>query len=110
MMPSKPFTLAYAPLAREHLLAIKAKDRLLFRTTIEEQLVFEPESETRNRKPLKRVATFEAETATWEIRFGLDNRFRVFYEVDQAQHLVRILAFGEKKGNRLCVGGKEVKL
>jgi mRNA-degrading endonuclease RelE of RelBE toxin-antitoxin system len=110
MTPSQPFVLVYSPLVREHLLAIVAKDRLLFRAAIEEQLLFEPGVETRNRKPLKRVAAFEAEMATWEIRFGPDNCFRVFYEVDQAQHVVRILALGEKKGSRLFVGGKEVKL
>ncbi len=110
MTHSQPFTLVYAPLAREHLLAIDAKDRPLFRTAIEEQLLVEPDSESRNRKPLKRVAAFEAETATWEIRFGPNNRFRVFYEVDLAHHVVRILALGEKKGNRLFVGGKEVRL
>jgi mRNA-degrading endonuclease RelE of RelBE toxin-antitoxin system len=110
MTLSQPFTLVYAPLAREHLLAIDEKDRQLIRTAIEEQLPFEPDSEARNREPLKRVATFEAETATWEIRFGPNSRFRVFYEVDQVHHVVRILALGEKKGNRLFVGGKEVKL
>ena len=110
MTSEQPFTLVYAPLTREHLLAIEAKDRHLFRAAIEAQLLFEPASETRNRKPLKRVAIIDTETATWEIRFGPDNRFRVFYEVDQAQHVVRILALGEKKGNRLFVGGKEVRL
>jgi hypothetical protein len=110
MTPSQPFTLVYAPLVREHLLAIGAEDRPQFRAAIEEQLLFEPDSETRNRKPLRRTAAFEGEAATWEIRFGPDNRLRVFYEVDQAQHVVRILALGEKKGNRLWVGGKEVKL
>jgi hypothetical protein len=110
MTPSRPFTLVYAPLAREHLLAIEAPDRRLFRIAIEEQLQFEPSSESHNRKPLKRVAAFESETATWEIQFGPANGFRVFYEVDQAQHVVRILALGEKKGNRLFVGGKEIKL
>ncbi len=110
MTPSRPFTLVYAPLTREHLLAIEAQDRRLFRIAIEEQLRFEPSVESRNRKPLKRVAAFEDEAATWEIRFGPDNRFRVFYEMDQAQHAVRILALGEKKGSRLFIGGKEVKL
>jgi mRNA-degrading endonuclease RelE of RelBE toxin-antitoxin system len=110
MTPSQPFTLVYAPLVRAHLLAIGAADRPLFRAAIEEQLLFEPDTETRNRKPLRRVGVFEAEAATWEIRFGPDNRFRVFYEVDQDQHVVHILALGEKKGNRSWLGGREVKL
>ena len=48
--------------------------------------------------------------AGWEIRFGPDNRFRVLYDIDEDDHAVHILAIGEKVGNRLIVGGEEVKL
>jgi hypothetical protein len=58
-------------------------------------------------QPLKRPVTFEAE---WELRFGPDNIFRVFYEINIESHEVYILAIGVKEGNRLLIGGKEVKL
>ena len=74
---------------------------------MESQLQFEPDVETRNRKPLKRPVMFGAK---WEIRFGTDNRFRVFYRVDYDQQQVVILAIGEKVGNRLLIGGEEIKL
>ena len=68
---------------------------------------FEPNVETKNRKPLRQPAPFAAQ---WEIRFGPDNRFRVLYDIDEEQHAVQIVAIGEKVGNRLIVGGEEVEL
>ena len=87
--------------------SIGAKYDTLIRNTIEEQLRFEPGVQTKNRKPLRPPAPFAAQ---WEIRFGPDNRFRVLYDIDEEQHAVQILAIGEKKGNRLMVGGEEVEL
>lgn len=48
--------------------------------------------------------------AEWELCFGPDNRFRVFYDIDMTAHEVHILAIGEKERNRLMIGGKEIKL
>jgi mRNA-degrading endonuclease RelE of RelBE toxin-antitoxin system len=105
MMPKRSLTLIYAPLVRKHLWAIDSKYYSLIRREIEAQLLFEPDVETRNRKPLKRTIAFEA---TWEIRFGPGNRFRVFYKVERKKSLVNILAIGEKRGSQLFVGGKEI--
>ena len=79
----------------------------LIRGEIEEQLSFEPEGETRNRKPLRQPAPFEA---TWELRFGPGNCFRVLYGGDHERREVQIQAIGVKKGNRLLVGGEEIEL
>jgi hypothetical protein len=105
----KPFNLVYADIVRQHLRAIGPKYYSLIRKAIEEQLLFEPDVETKNRKPLKRTAPF-AEEAEWEIRFGPDNRFRVFYDVDRRRRDVYILAIGVKRGNRLVIGKEEVQL
>ena len=107
MISKVPFTLIYAPAVKEHLKTIEAKYHSLIRTTIGRQLRFEPDVETENRKPLKHPVAFEA---AWEIRFGPDNRFRVFYELDRGSHEVLILAIGQKKGNRLVIGGEELEL
>ena len=80
---------------------------MVIRSAIETQLRFELDVEARNRKPLRRPGIWEAD---WEIRFGPGNRFRVFYEVDRAVRQVYILAIGEKRGNRLLIGGEEVEL
>ena len=79
MAGKKPYRLVYAPQVRDHLRAIGRKHHSLIRGKIEEQLRFEPDVETRNRKPLEPSAAFPG---AWELRFGQDNRFRVFYDVD----------------------------
>lgn len=103
----KPYHLSYARAVTKHLKAIDSKYDALIRAKIEEQLLFEPDVQTTNRKALRQPAPFGAE---WEIRFGPDNRFRVLYEIDEENRTVQILAVGEKEGNRLIVAGEEVEL
>ncbi len=75
------------------------------RETIKEQLSFAPQQETRNRKPLERSPGPYG--ATWELRCGPDNRFRIFYEVETESQEVWILAIGVKDQARLFIAGKE---
>lgn len=96
--------IVYADEIEDHLRFIEAKYHSLIRAEIDSQLAFEPEIETRNRKPLKRPIAFGA---TWELRFGPGNRFRVFYQFDAAAGEVRIVAIGVKVRNRLLIGGEE---
>ena len=107
MTPKQPFELIYDPEVAQHLKTIDRKYHSLIRRTIEEQLRYEPEVETRNRKPLLRPSAFGT---AWEIRFGPNNRFRVFYRTDPATRKVHILAIGTKVGNRLFIGGEEFEL
>ena len=107
MAKKLPFAVIYDPDVARHLASIERKYHSLIRTTVENQLQFEPEAVTRNRKPL----ALPVETgARWELRFGPDNRFRVFYRVNVEQRQVRILAVGVKRRNRLFLGGEEVEL
>jgi len=46
----------------------------------------------------------------WELRFGPENRFRVFYRTETELRQVYILAVGMKVKERLFVGGKEFDL
>ncbi len=104
-MAKKPqFALVYADEVRGHLRAIEAKYHSLIHSEIEGQLLFEPETETRNRKPLQRPVSFGAQ---WELRLGPKNRFRVFYQVHAESREVRILAVGVKDRDRLLIGGEE---
>jgi mRNA-degrading endonuclease RelE of RelBE toxin-antitoxin system len=107
MSKNEPFTFDFAPVVHDHLDAIDAKYGTLIREKIKEQLAHEPHVETRNRKPVRPPAAYEAE---WELRFGPNNRFRVFYQIDTERRQVRIVAIGEKDRNRLIVGGEEVTL
>src|SRR5258707_14496303 len=107
-MAKRPkFTLSFAPEAIEHLDLIESKCHGLLRRTINEQLTYTPTEETRNRKPLDQPAPFGA---SWELRCGPDNRFRVFYGVDSAAHEVLVLAVGVKDRNRVLIGGEEYEL
>jgi hypothetical protein len=107
MSRKERFALSYDQETKAHLGVIEAKHHSLVRKAIEEQLLFEPERETRNRKPLHQPAPFEA---TWELRFGPQNRFRVLYGVDHERREVQIQAIGVKHGNRLIVAGEEIEL
>lgn len=104
---SQRFTIVYAPITKDHLRAIEPKYYALIRDAVNQQLPFEPSIETRNRKPLKRPVVF---MATWEIRFGPQNRFRVYYDVDLDRQMVAILAIGRKQGNRVVIGAEEIQL
>jgi hypothetical protein len=107
MARRQPFKLSYDEATKSHLRAILANCHALIRRVIEEQLLFDPDEETRNRKPLRQPAPFEA---TWELRLGPDNRFRVLYGIDHERREVQVQAVGEKKGNRLFVDGEEIEL
>src|SRR5438874_3407124 len=98
------FALSFAPEAIEHLDLIDSKYHGLLRRAINEQLTYTPTAETRNRKPLDQPAPFGA---SWELRCGPDNRFRIFYDVDPVSCTVEVLAVGVKGHNRLLIGGEE---
>jgi len=100
-----PYSLVYAPEVRSHVDAIDRRHHRQLRETIKEQLSVTPQQETRNRKPLERSPGPYG--ATWELRCGPDNRFRVFYEVTPDSRQVWILAIGVKDRARLVIAGKE---
>ncbi|MBI4454943.1 MAG: type II toxin-antitoxin system RelE/ParE family toxin [Acidobacteria bacterium] len=106
-MPRRPrFDLVFAPETVAHLGAIDRKYHRLIRKAIEEQLRHMPERITRNRKPLDQVASSTRLGATWELRLGPGNRFRVFYDVNLGERVVYVLAIGVKERN-LFIGGEE---
>jgi mRNA-degrading endonuclease RelE of RelBE toxin-antitoxin system len=106
MIRRPKFAITYAPETFEHLDAIERKYHGLIQETIDQRLGFTPERESRNQKLLDQPAPLGA---TWELRFGPKNRFRVFYEVEADAQTVRILAIGVKEGNRLFIGREEIE-
>jgi len=70
---------------------IERKYHRLIANTIKQQLSHSPDHRTRNRKPLEAPASCGA---TWELRFGPGDSFRVFHEVDSSENVVTILAIG----------------
>ena len=105
MPKTSPFEIVYAECISEHLDAIESKHLSLIRNTIEAQLRFEPQIQTRNRKPLEKPIVVGA---TWELRFGPNNRFRVLYDVHLTEKQVVVLAIGVKIRNDLWLGKERV--
>ena len=96
------FEIELSPRAREHVKALRKRDQQTILDAIEVQLRYQPDQETRNRKPLE-----DNPLAPWELRVG---DFRVFYDVKRAENLVVIVAVGKKIHNTLRIGGEEVQL
>jgi hypothetical protein len=107
MSPQSRLALRFAPEVVAHLDTIERKYHSLIRKTINAQLTFDAQTETRNRKLLEQPAPYDA---TWELRFGPNNRFRVFYSMSEDGQEVWILAIGVKEGNRLLIAGEEFRL
>jgi hypothetical protein len=104
MAQRRKFALVFAPEVAEHMDAIEPKYHALIEQTTDEQLLYTPERATRNRKPLDEPGP---RGAAWELRFGPQNRFRVFYEVDRAAGEVHVVAIGVKLRERLYIGRKD---
>src|SRR6266700_2335871 len=94
------YTIDYAAEVFEHLDVIEGKHHRFIAAAILQQLSYAPDSQTRNRKLLVEPAAFGA---TWELRFGPHNNFRVFYHVAQTEKIVTVLAMGVKAGHRLSI-------
>ena len=69
---------------------------------VSKQLMHQPTQETRNRKKLR-----PNRVAEWELRV---DKFRIFYDLDEAGEVVKIEAVGYKKGSRLFIHGEEYSL
>ena len=96
------FDIVFTPEALEDLRLFKKGERTRIIEALEEQLSHEPNNETRNRKRLR-----PNQTAEWELRV---DRFRVFYDIEELAHLVKVEAVGYKRGSRLFVHGEEYHL
>ncbi len=96
------FAIDFTPEAVEDLRLYTKRDRKRIVQEIESCLKQEPSRETRNNKRLR-----PNRLAEWELRV---DRFRVFYDIDQANALVKIEAIGHKRGSCLYVRGEEFHL
>ena len=97
-----PYSIRMSSSAEGDLQHFSLRDQKLILDKIVEQLTYDPEVETRNRKHLS-----ENMLAKWELRIG---SFRVFYDVDGKQITIEVIAVGEKDHNVLFIRGKKVDL
>jgi len=96
------FRIEFTKTAYQHLQQLKQFDRNRILDSIKSQLPYQPQQETRHRKMLR-----PNQLADWELRV---DDYRVFYDINEAQNIVRIIAVGLKQHNQLIIDGKEITL
>jgi len=100
---AKPFVIEYSPETIEHLHVLKAAQRSLLLDAVDEQLRYQPNVETKNRKRMRPNLL-----APWELRIG---DLRAYYDVEtEPERRVLVRAVGLKVGNRVWIGGEEFAL
>jgi mRNA-degrading endonuclease RelE of RelBE toxin-antitoxin system len=98
------FDIQFTQAAVEHVRGYRKFEQQIILDAIEEHLLHQPTTETRNRKPLS-----PSELANWELRI---QRFRAFYDVidDEHSQIVKVKAIGHKEHDTLFIAGQEVEL
>lgn len=96
------FRIEFTPEALADLQSFRRYDQAQIVAGIEGQLPQQADEPSRNRKRLR-----PNRLAEWELRIGA---FRVFYDVDLRESLVKIEAIGHKDGGTLYVHGEEYEL
>lgn len=96
------YKIRYSAYAELHLRKLTARQRKTILDTTERQLIHEPKEETKNRKQMRPNVL-----APWELRIG---DFRVYYDTDEGNRTVMILAVGIKKRNYVQIGKEILKL
>jgi mRNA-degrading endonuclease RelE of RelBE toxin-antitoxin system len=93
------FDLEITESARDDLRFLKPFEQRHILDAIAQQLITEPLTPARHRKPLR-----PNDLSTWELRVG---KHRIFYDVEEENATVRMKAIGWKEHNRLFLRGKE---
>jgi mRNA-degrading endonuclease RelE of RelBE toxin-antitoxin system len=96
------FELIITPSAMDDLRFFKKREQVLLFNAMEQQLLHEPLTETRNRKALR-----PNDLAAWELRVG---QYRIFYDVDEAVGKIFVQVVGYKNHNKLFIRGQEHSL
>ena len=96
------FTINLTIEAVDDLRTLRKFDQQIVLSAIDNQLSDQPHVVTRRRKRLR-----PNRLAEWELRV---EDFRVFYDVNVAESQVKVVAVGQKRGERLFVHGEEYEL
>jgi hypothetical protein len=82
---------------------LTARQKAIVLDGVDDQLMYQPTVETKNRKPMR-----PNPVAPWELRIG---NLRVYYDVEEdPEPLVYIRAVGVKEGNRVRIGREVIDL
>jgi|SRR6267378_704270 len=93
------FQIAYTDSALDDISTFRKNEQTTIFDKVDQQLIYQPDVITRNRKRLR-----PNDTAQWELRI---DDFRVFYDIDFDEEKVEVKVVGLKQGARLLVRGKE---
>jgi mRNA-degrading endonuclease RelE of RelBE toxin-antitoxin system len=97
------YIIEYSPEAEEHLQRLTARQRKIVLDVVDRQLLNQPSTETKNRKPMR-----PNPVAPWELRIG---SLRVYYDMeDRPESKVIVVAVGVKERNRVRIGGEIIDL
>ena len=96
------FRISYTASALEDISTFRKTDQMTIFDRVDEQLMYQPDVITWNRKRLR-----PNETAEWELRI---DDFRVLYDIDFDERNVEVKVVGVKQGARLLVRGTEFLL
>ena len=97
------YRIEYSPETEEHFRSLTRRQQVTLLDNIEKQLQFQPDIETRNRKPMR-----PNPVAPWELRIG---NLRVYYDFENSpERIVYIRAIGIKDRNSVRIGREVITL
>jgi mRNA-degrading endonuclease RelE of RelBE toxin-antitoxin system len=97
------YRIEYSPETEDHFQYLAKRQQVLVLDAVEKQLQFQPDIETRNRKPIR-----PNPLAPWELRIGT---LRVYYDFEYSpERIVFIRAIGIKERNNVKIGKEVIKL
>lgn len=103
---TRNYQIEFSPEVETHLQNLTKREQNIVLDTIIDQLSYQAEEETRNRKRMR-----SNPLACWELRVA---NLRIYYDVEndlnQELRIVAIRAVGIKQRNKIFIGGKEIEL
>ena len=92
------FTIEYAESVAQDLAGLRAFERERILDRIEQELIYQPTKETRNKKTLRGMTPpWEHAEPVWELRV---DEYRVFYDIDETAGRVTVRAIRHKPPHR----------
>ncbi len=97
------YRIEYSPDTEDHFRVLTTRQQVTVLDTVEKQLQYQPDVETRNRRPMR-----PNPIAPWELRIG---NLRVYYDIeDDPEYAVYIRAIGIKERSSVRIGKEVIKL
>ncbi|NEP63106.1 MAG: hypothetical protein F6K31_40405 [Symploca sp. SIO2G7] len=94
-----PYRIEYSPESEEHLRYLTTRQQVIVIDGVDEQLMYQPTVETRNRKLMR-----PNPLAPWELRIG---DLRIYYDIEEEpEPVVYINAVGIKERNQVRIAGE----